>query len=69
MSNYDDWKKRSSERAERRRAEREEASKKAKQGKKLRDDPEYMRKYRQKQKDEGIMGDTKPGSKWDKLGR
>ena len=67
MSDYDDWKARAKERKKIRDAERKASADLAKKNKNLRDDPDYMRKYRQKQKDCGIMGKTKPGGEWDKL--
>tara|TARA_B100001113_G_scaffold31771_1_gene22687 strand:- start:198 stop:404 length:207 start_codon:yes stop_codon:yes gene_type:complete len=67
VSDYSDWKARAAERKKTRDAERKSSADLAKKGKKLKDDPDYMRKYRQKQKDSGIMGKTKPGGKWDKL--
>jgi len=67
MSDYSDWKERAKERKKIRDAERKAAADLAKKNENLRDDPDYMRKYRQKQKDDGIMGKTKPGGEWDKL--
>jgi len=81
MSDYDDWKVRAKERAESRRAERQASADKAKERlkggntdspartKDGKNNPEYIKDYRQKQKDDGTMGKTKPGGKWDKLPR
>ncbi len=67
MSDYDDWKARAAERKKIRDAERKASADLGKQGKNVNKDPDYMRKYRQKQKDDGIMGKTKPGGEWDRL--
>jgi len=74
-----DWHQRAQERKKIRDAERQTSAEKAqsrnrgtntdapariKDGK---NNPEYMKDYRQKQKDDGTMGKTKPGGQWDKL--
>ncbi len=74
-----DWYQRAKERKKIRDAERQASADKAKERlkgsntdsparkKDGKNNPEYMKDYRQKQKDDGTMGKTKPGGKWDKL--
>ena len=74
-----DWYQRAQERKKIRDAERQASAEKAKSRNKgtntdtparIKDgknNPEYMKDYRQKQKDDGTMGKTKPGGEWDKL--
>ncbi len=74
-----DWYQRAKERKKIRDAERQASADKAKERlkggntdspartKDGKSNPEYMKDYRQKQKDDGTMGKTKPGGEWDKL--
>ena len=74
-----DWYQRAQERKKIRDAERQASADKAKKRlkgsntdspartKDGKNNPEYIKDYRQKQKDDGTMGKTKPGGKWDKL--
>ena len=74
-----DWYQRAQERKKIRDAERQASADKAKERlkggntdspartKDGENNPEYMKDYRQKQKDDGTMGKTKPGGQWDKL--
>ena len=74
-----DWYQRAQERKKIRDAERQASADKAKERlkgsntdspartKDGKNNPEYIKDYRQKQKDDGTMGKTKPGGKWDKL--